>query len=99
MSSLPSLPSPPSIPALSFFHPPPAGYQRCPVRTIYPPPRLQDTNAAQYALVKLLCGPGSSTFVVGDPDQVSVGAVVWRKCGDGAAWGWAATPRHALGVD
>ena len=61
------------------------------------PTPLQDTNAAQYALVKLLCGPGSSTFVVGDPDQVGVGAVVWRKCGDGAAWGWAATPRPRCG--
>ncbi len=47
----------------------------------------QDTNAAQYELVRLLVGDNGNVFVVGDPDQVRL---IWPgpRCGEWAGGGW-----------
>ena len=49
-----------------------------------PPPWAQDTNGAQFELIKLLRGPEARIFAVGDPNQVGAGAHVRRTPGKGA---------------
>lgn len=56
----------------------------------------QDTNAPQFQLLRLLVGPDTSLFAVGDPNQAR-GARRARQCGGGGvvkARGPLATQKH-----
>ena len=41
----------------------------------------QDTNQAQFALLRLLLGERNTLFAVGDPNQVRLGETVGGLCG------------------